>query len=165
MPLDVMFISVDLICGPMESVADGEALARMLRLLHFVGKGDRIVLERDGAAFAVYQKGVLAKTKIASALARNEEGGWRQERPVKIFLRAQSIEEGTAGSSFLLILLREVWRVDEKFAGRHLKAPSAPNDQVARHAGSFDGSGQWIRVAIDEMNGADHRSVPLEDRH
>jgi hypothetical protein len=80
----------------MESVTDGEALARMLRLLHFVGKGDRKVLERDGAAFAVNQKGVLAKTKIASALARSEEGGWRQERPVKILLRAQSIEEDTA---------------------------------------------------------------------
>ena len=98
----------------------------MLRLLHFVGKGDRIVLERDGAAFAVYQKGVLAKTKIASALARSEEGGWRQERPVKIFLRAQSIEEDTAGSSFLLILLREVLRVDEKFAGRDLKTSQRP---------------------------------------
>src|SRR5580704_6778545 len=115
-------------CGPMESVADGEALARMLRLLHFVGKGDRIVLERDGAAFAVNQKGVLAKTKIASALARSEEGGWRQEGPVEIFVRAQSIQEDTAGSRFRLILLREVWRVDEKFAGRNLKAPSAPND-------------------------------------
>src|ERR1700689_4749559 len=98
----------------MESVADGEALARMLRLLHFVGKGDRIVLERDGAGFAVYQNGGLAKTKMASALTRSEKGGWRQERPVKIFLRAQSIEEDTAGSRFLLILLREVWRVDEK---------------------------------------------------
>src|ERR1700722_8261095 len=149
----------------MESIADGEALARMLRLLHFVGQGDRIVLERDGAAFAVDQKGVLAKTKIAGALARSEEEGWRQERPVKIFLRTQSIEEDTAGSSFLLILLREVWRVDEKFAGRDLKAPSAPNDQVARHAGSDDSSDQLIRVAVDEMDGADHRSVPLEDRH
>src|ERR1700722_7584446 len=137
----------------------------MLRLLHFVGKGDRIVLERDRAAFAVYQKAVLAKTKIASALAGSEEVGRRQKRPVKIFLRAQSIEKGNAGSSFLLILLREVWRVDEKFAGRHLKAPGAPNDQVARHAGSFDGSDQLIRVAIDEMDGTDHRSVPLEERH
>src|ERR1700689_4457912 len=107
----------------MESVADGEALARMLRLLHFVGKGDRIVLERDGAALAVYEKGVRAKTKISSALARSKEGGWRQERPVKIFLRAQSIEVNSAGSSFLLVLLGEVWRVDEKFTGRHLKAP------------------------------------------
>src|SRR5271170_3704220 len=112
----------------MESVADGEALARMLRLLYFVGEGDRVVLERDGAAFAVCQKAVLAKTKIASALARSEEGGWRQECPVKIFLRAEAIEENTAGSSFLLILLREVWRVDEKLAGRHFKAPGAPND-------------------------------------
>src|ERR1700679_3494281 len=114
----------------------------MLRLLHFVGKGDRIVLKREGAAFSVCQKGGLAKTKIASALARSEEGGRRQERPVKIFLRAQSIEEDTAGCGFLLILLREVWGVDEKFAGRPLKAPSAPNDQVARNAGSFDGSDQ-----------------------
>src|SRR5271154_6828049 len=147
----------------MESVADGEALARMLRLIHFVGKGDRIVLERDVSAFAVCQKAVLAKTKIAGALARSEEVGWRQERPIKIFLRAQSIEEGNAGSSFLIILLREVRRVDEKFAGRHLKAASAPNDQVTRHARSFDGSDQLIRVTIDEMDGADHRSVPLED--
>src|SRR5580693_8383284 len=112
----------------------------MLRRLHFDGNGERIVFGRDGAAFAVGQQGVVAKTKIASALARSEEGGWRQERPVKIFLRAQSIEEGTAGSSFLLILLREVWRVDEKFAGRHLKAASAPDNQVARHAGSFHSS-------------------------
>src|SRR5277367_6020441 len=102
----------------MESVADGEALVRMLRLLHFVGEGDRIVLERDGAAFAVCQKAVLAKTKIAGALARSEEVGWRQERPAKILLPVQSIEEGNTGSSFFLVLLREIWRVDEKFAGR-----------------------------------------------
>ena len=50
----------------MESVADGEALARMLRLLHFVGKGDRIVLERDGAAFAVYQVDRKLFSKAAS---------------------------------------------------------------------------------------------------
>src|SRR5271169_4960255 len=112
----------------MGSVADGESLAWMRRLLHRVGKGDRVVLERDGAAFAVCQKDILAKTEFAGALSRSEVGGWRQERPVKISLRAQSIKEVAAGSSFRLILLWEVWRVDEKFTGGHLKAPSTPND-------------------------------------
>src|SRR5271156_66633 len=73
----------------------------MLRLLHFVGKGDRIVLERDGAAFAAYQKSVLAKTKIASALARSEEGGWRQERQLRSFsVRNRSRKTQPARVSF-----------------------------------------------------------------
>jgi hypothetical protein len=50
-------------------VADGEALARMRRLLDLVDKGDCIVGKRDAAALIIAEKGIFAEAELAGALA------------------------------------------------------------------------------------------------
>jgi hypothetical protein len=68
----------------LRSIADGKTLADMGRTLDFVGHGDGVVLKGDPAlAVGRGQELVGSEMELAGPLALDEQGGGRQEGPVR----------------------------------------------------------------------------------
>jgi hypothetical protein len=100
--------------------------------LHFVDHGDGEVFHRHPAlALRIGQQLILAETELAGALAWSKQRRRRKKRPVKLALAAQGVEEFAPLPCFAASDRRKFWRIDERFAGRDLKAAGPPDDQVA----------------------------------
>src|SRR5262245_10571629 len=100
------------------SIADREAVPDMGWPLDLVGQGDGVVLKADPApAVSGGQQLVGSEPELAGALAGDEQGRGREERPVQFLLLPQQVEEGGALLGLRLVLGREGRRRDQPDTG------------------------------------------------
>ena len=132
--------------------------------LDFVQKRDGVVLVGDPALAVVGgQEFVLTESKEARALARHEQRGRAQHRPVHVAGVAQGVEEALAGTRFFAREVGEVRRVDEQLARLDLQTAGAAYDDIAVHAGTTNGVEQLGGIARPERHRA-HDGVVIHER-
>jgi hypothetical protein len=85
------------------SIADGEALPDVGRILELVDWGDCVVLPGDTAALVGGQKLILPEPEPARPLAGSDYRRRRQEGPFERLLLAQEIEEFAALGRFRFV--------------------------------------------------------------
>ncbi|MNY64071.1 hypothetical protein D3C86_2011210 [compost metagenome] len=95
------------------SIADGKTLADMLRVLQLIDDRHRQVGHGNPRRrLALHQQPVAADAEVAGALARVEEGRWRDKGPVQGGFALDQLQSLACAFGTFLVFGGEVRRVE-----------------------------------------------------